>query len=152
MVKASEIPKAIKNPKNAVKVAHSRFNFSMGKLLFKNTAGLEANLKGRKSRQLMKKYHHREQPKNPRVIEIKKNGCVNLEIPFDRKILEKVIEKYNKMVEDDEFSFVRSEYKGKVYSRMINRAHKQIPELKSMITEELKELFREHFGGNFQIV
>lgn len=152
MVKASEIPKAIKNPKNAVKVAHSRFNFSMGKLLFKNTAGLEANLKGRKSRQLMKKYHHREQPKNPKVIELQKNGYVNLGIPFDRKILEKVIEKYNKMIEDDEFSFVRSEYKGKVYSRMINRAHKQIPELKSMITEELKELFREHFGGNFQIV
>jgi len=63
MVKASEVPKAIKNPKNAVKVAQSRFNFSVGKLLFKNTAGLEANLKGRKSRKMMAKYNTKEQPK-----------------------------------------------------------------------------------------
>jgi len=56
------------------------------------------------------------------------------------------------MIEDDEFSFVRSEYNGKVYSRMINRAHKQIPQIKNMITRELKELISEYFGGNFQIV
>ena len=151
MVKASELPKAIKNPKNAVKVAHSRFNFSMGKILYKNTAGLEANLKGRKSRKLMQKYHKKEMPKNPKIIEFQKKGYVSLGIPYDKEILEKVVEKYNKMIEDDKFSFVRSEYKGKVYSRMINRAHKQIPELKELITSELKEMFEEHFGGNFQI-
>lgn len=152
MVKPSEIPKAFKNPKNAVKVAHSRFNFSMGKLLFKNTAGLEANLEGRKSRKMMKKYHNKEKPDNPKVIQLQKNGYVDMKIPFNKETLDKVLEKYNKMIEDDNYSFVRSEYKGKVYSRMINRAHKQIPELKDMITDELKEIFKEHFGGNFQIV
>jgi len=152
MVKASEVPKAIKNPKNAVKVAQSRFNFSVGKLLFKNTAGLEANLKGRKSRKMMAKYNTKEQSKNPKVLELKKNGYVNLEVPFDNEILQKVLENYNRMIEDEEFSFVRSENNGKVYSRMINRAHKQIPQIKNMITRELKELFSEYFGGNFQIV
>jgi len=109
-------------------------------------------VEGRRSRKMMMKYSTKEQSKNPKVFELKKNGYVNLGIPFDNKILQKVLEKYNRMIEDDEFSFVRSEYKGKVYSRMINRAHKQIPELKNMITEEIKDLFREYFGGNFQIV
>jgi len=151
MVKASEIPTAIKNPKNAVKVARSRFNFSMGKLLFKNTAGLEANLEGRKSRKMMEKYHKKNSAKNPKIIEFRKNGYVNLGIPFDKDVLQKVLEKYNSMIEDDGYSYVRSEYKGKVYSRMINRAHKQIPELKNMITKELLEMFEDYFGGNFQI-
>ena len=151
MVKASEIPKAIKNPKNAVKVAHSRFNFSMGKLLFKSTAGLEANLAGRKSRKLMDKHHKKNSSKNPKILEFQKTGCISLGFPFDKEVFDKVLEKYNNLIEDDKYSFVRSEYKGKVYSRMINRAHKQIPELRNMITKELLEMFEDHFGGNFQI-
>ena len=152
MVKVNEIPKAIRNPKNAVSVAKSRFNFTVGKILFKNTAGLEANLEGRKTRKMMEKYHKRNSTRNPKIIEFQKIGCIKLGIPFDNQLLQKVIEKYNQMIEDDKYSFVRSEYKGKVYSRMINRAHKQIPELKKMITEELLQMFEEHFRGNFQIV
>lgn len=155
MVKSSEIPKAIKNPRNALKVARSRFNFTTGKILFKNTAGLEANLNGRKSRKLVEKYHNKFIPKehqNPKIVEFQKNGFVDLGNPFDKNVFQKIKEKYNQMIEDDRYSFVRSQYQGEVFSRMLNRAMKLIPEFKDLITNDLLNMFEEHFRGNFQII
>lgn len=155
MVKKSEIPKAMRNPKKAVEVGYSRFNMAAGKMLFKNTAGLEANIQGWKTRHKMKKTHNKvltKELQNPLVSEIKDKGYVNLGCPFDKNTLNKIIEKYNIIIEDDRYSFVRSQYKGKTCSRMVNRTFRQIPEVKDLLTPKMLDMVEEYYSGNFQVI
>jgi len=154
-VKKEEIPKAIKNPRNAAKVARVRLDSVIGKLLFKNTAGLESNLKGLKTQSKIKKTRTKIVPpekENSYVKELRKNGLVNLGYPFDKSIIQKITKKYNNMIEDDRHSFVRSQYDGKVYSRMINRIGEKIPELEELLSDEIKEMVSEYYQGNFQVL
>jgi len=155
MVKKDEIPKAIKNPANAVKVARVRLDNVMGKLLFKNTAGLEANLKGIKTQSKIKKTRNKKislENENPKINELRKNGLVDLGHPFDNVLIKKIKEKYEKMIEDDEYSFVRSEFEGKVYSRMINRIGEKLPEINDLLIDEIKKMVSEYYQGNFQVI
>lgn len=150
MVKKEEIPKAFKNPKNALKVASVRLDNLAGKIFFKNTAGLKCNLDGKKTLSSIKNKKNFDTI-NPVVEEIKEKGFVNLGHPFDGSLIEKILEKYNKMIEDDRISFVLSKHDGHVYSRMLNRAFKKIPEVKNLITKELSDMISNYYGANFKV-
>ena len=155
MVKKSEISKGIKNPKNAAHVAYARLNFTTGKMFFKNAAGFKANMEGRKTRNMLKRTHTKiisKEQQNPNISKFREVGFVNLEQPFDKKLFSQVKDKYEKMIEDDRYSFVRSEYNGKVYSRMLNRTFKIIPEIKELLTKDILDMIEEHYQGNFQIL
>ena len=81
------------NPRNAAKVARVRLDSVIGKLLFKNTAGLESNLKGLKTQSKIKKTRTKIVPPekgNSYVKELRKNGLVNLGYPFDKSIIQKI--------------------------------------------------------------
>jgi len=151
LVKKGEIPKAFKNPKNALKVARVRFDNVAGKILFKNTAGLGCNLDGRKTLSSIKNKKYFDTV-NPIVEEIKEKGFVNLGYPFDGAIIEKIYEKYNKLIEDDNFSFVVTKHDDHIFSRTINRAFKKIPEVKNLITEELSNMVSNYYGANFKVL
>ncbi len=155
MVKPSEIPKAIRNPKNALKVAKSRFNFSTGKLLFKNTAGLESNLMGKKSRKELKKIQLKFKIKpngNQNASELEKIGHTYLGHIFDEKLIERLSNRFNEIIENDEFSFVRSQYKGQVFSRQIRLAHLNIPEIKKLLNEKVVDLLEQYYKTPFKVV
>jgi len=151
LVKKEEIPKAIGNPRNAFKVARVRLDNLAGKIVFKNTAGFKSNVEGRKTLSKLKKTSSDSHSINPKVYEIKEKGYVNLNHPFELSIIEKIREKYNKMIEDDQYSFVLSKYEDQVYARMLNRAFKLIPEVKELFTNDIIELVRQYYGSNFQI-
>jgi hypothetical protein len=155
MVRKDEIPKAIKNPKNAVKVARVRLDNVMGKLLFKNTAGLEANFKGIQTQSKIKKTRKKNislEKENHNIKKLRNDGFVDLGHILDESLLEKIKEKYEMMIEDEKYSFVRSEFEGKVYSRMINQIGEKIPELKDLLTDEIKKMISEYYEGNFQVI
>lgn len=146
------IGKAIKNPKNAIYVARTNLDAIVGRILFKNTAGLMNNLEGKKTESKIAKKSIKIQHLDPTVIHFQDNGYANLGSPFNDLLIKQISDKYNKMIEDDEFSIIRSQYEGKVYSRAINRAHRFFPELENLITPNLIKMVEQYYESHFQIV
>jgi len=149
-LKKRYIKKAIENPKNALYVVRVNIDQIMGRKLFNNDAGLRYNILGKISQLKMKKTID-VKGKNAKISELDEKGYVSLGIPFKTSDVENVISKYKQTIEDDEYSVVRAEYKNKVYSRMIYQVYKKIPEIANLLTDEIKNMLKEYYKGNFQV-
>lgn len=146
------IKKAIKNPKNAIYVVRTNLDAIVGRALFKNTAGLMNNIEGKKTESKIKKRPINTQYLDPAVTHFQDSGYANLGTPFNDLLIKQIADKYNKMIEDDKFSIIRSQYEGKIYSRTINQAHGLFPELKDLITPNLLQMIEQYYKSHFQIV
>jgi len=149
-LKKRYIKKAIKNPKNALYVARVNIDQITGRKLFKNDAGLKHNILGKIS-QLKTKKTIDVKTENTKISELDEKGYASLGIPFKTSDVENIISKYKQMIEDDEHSVIRTEYKNKVYSRMISQVYKKIPQIANLLTDEIKDGLKQHYKGNFQV-
>jgi len=149
-LKKRYIKKAIKNPKNALYVARVNIDQITGRKLFKNDAGLRHNILGKIS-QLKTKKTIDVKAENTKISELDEKGYASLGIPFKTSDVENIISKYKQMIEDDEHSVIRTEYKKKVYSRMISQVYKKIPQIANLLTDEIKDGLKQHYKGNFQV-
>jgi len=149
-LKKRYIKKAIKNPKNALYVARVNIDQITGRKLFKNDAGLRHNILGKIS-QLKTKKTIDVKAENTKISELDEKGYASLGIPFKTSDVENIISKYKQMIEDDEHSVIRTEYKNKVYSRMISQVYKKIPQIANLLTDEIKDGLKQHYKGNFQV-
>jgi len=154
LVKKSEFGKAVKNPKKAIGIAKTRMDNFTGKLLFKNTAGLQNNLQGsltkfktRKDTRISKK----SVPQNM-ISDLRTKGFANLDNPFDELLIKQIQKEYNEAIENDKQSFIRTEYEGQVFSRMINTAWKTIPSSQKLVSEYVQDIIEEYFQGYFQVL
>lgn len=148
-MKKNYIVKAIKDPKNALYVIRVNTDLYLGKKIFKNDAGLKFNLDGKISLLKTKKII-KDTERSTQAIELEEKGYVSLGNPFEGKI-ENIISKYKQIIEDDKHSVIRTEYKNKVYSRMIFQVYKEIPEINNFLTDKIKNLLKEYYKGNFQV-
>lgn len=123
-----------------------KMDSKIGRALFGNTAGLQNNIKGKVS--LMKAG---SSIKSTAAQELINNGYYPLGTPFDKSLIQELKSKVNQMMEDDEYSFVRTEYKGKVYSRGIYHAHENFPEVGKLLTPEILKIVNECFNGKFKV-
>lgn len=149
-LKKRYIKKAIENPKNALYVVRVNIDQIMGRKLFKNDAGLRHNILGKIS-QLKTKKTVDVKAENVIISELDKKGYTSLGIPFKTSDVENVISKYKQMIEDDEHSVIRTEYKNKVYSRMISQVYKKIPQIANFLTDEIIDMLKQHYKGSFQV-
>lgn len=149
-LKIHYIKKAIKNPKNALYVAKVNIDQITGRKLFNNDAGFRHNVLGKISQLKTKKTIDVKENSN-QISELGEKGYVSLGIPFKTTDIVNVISKYKQMIENDDYSVVRAEYKNKVYSRMIYQVYKKIPEITNLLTDEIKDMLKEHYKGNFQV-
>ena len=149
-MKKRYIKKAIKNPKNALYVARVNIDQITGRKLFKNDAGLRHNILGKISQLKTKKTIY-VKAENTKISELDEKGYASLGIPFKTSDVENIISKYKQMIEDDEHSVIRTEYKNKVYSRMISQVYKKIPQIANLLTDEIKDGLKQHYKGNFQV-
>lgn len=149
-LKKRYVKKALENPKNALYVARVNIDQITGRKIFKNDAGLRHNILGKIS-QLKTKKTIDDKEENANISELDKNGYASLGIPFKTGDVENIISKYKEMIEDDEHSVIRAEYKNKVYSRMISQVYKKIPEIANLLTDEIKEMLQKHYKGNFEV-
>lgn len=152
MVWKNDLQKAVKNPKNAWQVGKTRLTNLVGKKVYRNTAGFKNNWEGQKTLQKLKKRDTFGESDNPKVIELYNSGFTNLGYPFDPKLLNEIKSKYDKMIEDDKFSYIRSQFEGQVYSRILRRAGDNIPELKELLIPEIIDLIQDYYAGNFKVV
>jgi len=149
-LKIHYIKKAIKNPKNALYVAKVNIDQITGRKLFNNDAGFRHNVLGKISQLKTKKTIDVKENSN-QISELGEKGYVSLGIPFKTTDIVNVISKYKQMIENDDYSVVRAEYKNKVYSRMIYQVYKKIPEITNLLTDEIKDMLKGHYKGSFQV-
>jgi hypothetical protein len=155
MVKADELPKAIKNPRNAVKVANSRVDNYLSKFIFKNSAGLKNNLRGRKTAREMEKIRktYRVSFKtDPNVLKFEQVGHVFLGNIYDDSLIKEIAERFNSIIENPDFSFVRSQFEGQVFSRQIRLVHKNIPQIKKLLSQKVIELFESYYKTPIKVI
>jgi len=150
------LKKGIRNPKNAWYVVRTNLDMMGSRIFFKNSAGLKNNLRGRKTikdlREIGKKYEAHNLNHSD-ILQLKNNGFTNLKQPFDQTLLSQIIEKYNNMIDDDNYSFIRSKTPdGVVSSRMINKAFEVFPEVKNLFTDNIKKMIEDYYQNYFQII
>jgi len=149
-MKKNYVVKALRNPRNALYVVRVTLDLYAGKILFGNTAGFWHNVLGEITTFKVKKTHHRK-PDSSFVSELDEKGYAKLGIVFDHDIFENIVKKYNEIIEDDRCSVIRTEYNGKIYSRMIDRIYEQIPEISNLLTEKIIQILNEYYRSNFQV-
>ena len=133
------------NVSKKMKHVYDRVDYSMGKKLFGNTAGVRNNLTGKS---IIKESR---ETNDPRVNQLIKKQYVFLEKQFDVTLIESVISKYNDLIENDKTSYVTGEYEGKVFSRHILEPEKIIPELNDLITDDIRKMIQLYYNGSFQV-
>lgn len=156
-MKKSLIKKAVKNPKSVLKKIsrkyHTEIDIPMGKVFYKNTAGLRFNLKGDftkfKTNKNRSRYYNND---NPTILELKTKGCANLGNSHDSTLIKEIQNKFNKVIEDKNCSIIRSQYGGKVYSRQLIYVPKNLPEAVNLLNEKLIDFLEKYYSGPFKVV
>ena len=126
-------------------------NYSAGKILYKNGAGLNNNIKGSLSRLKIKKIPQ----SNPQVFqpmrEFAKNGYAVLGNLYDPKLIDKIATKFNQFIEDDRSGYSSVLVDGKEYARAINRGFTIIPESLELINDKVRNSLENYYGGYFKV-
>jgi len=153
-VSESRIKKAIINPKKAIQFLLLRLDVFVGKILFKNIAGLSYNISGRRELSQIKKIskdYLKRKSKNKLSEEFKLKGHVKLGAIYDESLINLIASEFDKIVENEEISNVRK-HEGKVYYRITPSLHKQIPQVKKLITPQIIDFFEQYYGTPIKIV
>ena len=127
-----------------IKHIYHRIDYSTGKSLFGNTSGFKNNFSG----QLQKagKTYKTEEANS-----LRNNGFLQLGKIYDDEYLNKIKKKYDNMIENDEYSYSRISYEGNVYNRQLLNDPCPIPEFSKLLTDQIKNIMSDYFGGHFQI-
>ena len=155
MVKKSEIFEGIRNPRKAVRVTSYRLDTFVSKIMFKNTAGFTNNISGLKTRSTLEKLQSQyitNRPENPISIEFKNRGHAKLGCIYDNSLIERLASEFNKKIEDDRTSSIRAQHDGQIFSRSISFVHKNLPEVVSLITEKVVDVFEQYYKSPFKIL
>ncbi len=131
--------------------AYRRVDYSVGKKLFGNTVGVKNNLTGTVMKVRRAKILDVNEINNNLVSELKSKQFLMLEHPYDDELIDSIRIKYEKMIENDETSYVTGQHNGKVYSRHIREPWKRIPELEKLITDDISNILRGYYNGYFDV-
>lgn len=149
----NKLVKGIKNPRKVGGFAKYKFNKIAGKILYKNEHTLEANQVAKKTLKFVTQGDPlaiKNKEDSEQAVHFKKHGAVKLGIIYPEELINSIKSKYDKLIEDDNYSLQCQTFEGQVFTRMINQAWVQFPEVKELITPELKKLLEE-YHGNFQV-
>jgi len=140
-----------KDPKKVVNFVRRNFDDSICKSLYGNVAGLKHNREGRKNISKNKTKIILDASMNEQIKKLEKDAVLVLGKPYDDSLIRIIREKYLKLIENDESSFIRTEYKGTAYSRQTKWDHKDIPELSQLLNDDIIKLIEGYYGSHFQV-
>ena len=144
-----KIRSSIKNPKSAATVVFNRVDEGAGKRIFGNTTGVVKSVKGRSK--LDTSVNDELKKKNPELYNLKKYGFTKFQNNYDKDLINKLSEKFNRLIEDDKTSFPTSGYKGTIYQRVIKNPEKCFPEIAELITKDVKEFNDGYYKTDYKI-
>jgi len=155
----NKILKGIYNPKKAYNFIYNWTNYNSGKIFFKNAAGFKNNLSGVRTKN---KYQQEDfkikESLIPKINELKTRGILPLGKFFDDALINRIMKKYNNMIEDDQFSLIRGKnintvtYDGPIFSRQLLMAYKNLPEINELLTDDIKEMVEAYYQSNFKVM
>jgi len=143
-----KLSRSIKNPKKAAKHTFTRFDVAAGKKLYGNTSGMVKNL-DRTGK--VKSLNPELKKTNPQLYSLIENGYLKFQNHYDESTISNIKEKYEKLIENDEYSFAISGHEDEIYSRIIHDAATKIPEIAQLITDDIKSLLSGYYNSHFTI-
>ena len=132
-----------------MKGTYWKIDQSAGKKLFGNTVGLKHNISGSINLTNSKSGINSD---DPTIQKFRTNGFLSLGVKYDKSLMEIIREKYKKMIEDDNSSFGTGSHEGKFFKRQIIDPQFSIPEVELILTEEMINIIKQYYGGNFHVV
>ncbi len=147
-----KIKKAARNPGIVINFIRRKVDESASKTFYGNVAGFRHNLIGSKKMSQGKLRLALNDSEKEIVTELKESGLYVLKSPYNKSLFDTIKSKYDKLIEDKESSFVRTEYKGKVYSRQVKSIYDYIPEMSQLLTDDIIRLIEGYYNSHFQVL
>lgn len=85
--------------------------------------------------------------------EFTRRGYTSLGRPYDDDLMERIRERYEELIETEEYTKVmhRETPEGKVYRRGIKDPIENIPALKELLNDHVRNVIKQHYGSHFQV-
>lgn len=130
-------------------IAFNKVDEGAGKKFFGNTTGVVNNLTGRSK--LNTSIDENLKNENPELYHLKKHGFTKYENNYKKELVERLSEKFDRLIEDEKTSFPSSGFKGHVYQRVMKNPEKIFPELAELITKDVREFNDGYYKTNYKI-
>ena len=130
---------------------YRKIDQKFSKKIFGNPGGLKKHIVG--SSKINRSLDDELKNSNPLLYQLRKDQCLMMNQPYDSSLIEKIIHKYNQMINDDKYSFVSSEVDGKTFMRHIFLAPKNLPEFADLLCGEVTDIIKGYYtNGNFSVL
>jgi hypothetical protein len=110
------------------------------RIIFGNDAGFKENLLGRSEIQRASKITAQDIPRNQKAETLKEQGFLVLGKEFDQNLVEGIKNKYLRMISE-------AESQGKSKYTNFADIHREIPEIKELLTPEISQLIESYYDG-----
>jgi hypothetical protein len=110
------------------------------RLIFGNDAGLRENLVGQREINRASRITDQKLPPNREAEILKDQGFLVLGKEFDRELIQTIKKKYLKMISD-------AEQQGKSKYTNFSDIHREIPEIKQLLTPKINSLLESYYEG-----
>ena len=147
---SDKLKRAIKDPKKVIARTTDRLDASTGKKIFGNTIGIKQNIVGLVNRDFGKSDPNLKDS-NPLAYQLRKDHFIMLGQPYDDNLIKKIKTKYERLMNDKEFSKDVSVHDGKVYKKKLITPEKDFPELVELLNEEIFSIVKGYLNSNFSI-
>ena len=94
---------SIKNPKKAASIVFNKVDEGAGKKIFGNTTGVVRSVSGRNKLDLS--FDAELKKTNPELFHLKKHGFTKYDNSYEKSFIDKLSEKFDKLIENDKTSF-----------------------------------------------
>jgi len=151
---STKMKQGLHDPKLTYLYIRNKFQVIVSKLVFKNTAGFNNNVKGRlelsKAQKINIKITNKQ--KNKLAEEFRDKGYVKIGTPYDPKLIKRISDQFNEVINDDRYSYVRANDGDTIYSRSLYRGHEIIPESIELLNDEIIDLIEQYYRSHFKVV
>lgn len=148
----SRIQSAIQNPGKAIRYVYDRADRELGKQVFGKPVGFRNIVAGNLAMNRAQRSSEISQDINI------SDEFININQPFDPDLIKKIQNKYQNIIEDDQYAQVMSEYKGQSYLRSLGSwderydLFEEIPELTQLVNDEIISLLHQYYRSHIQLI
>lgn len=144
-----KITRSIKDPKKAVNRTVSKIDEAAGRKFYGNTVGFKNNLSG--SMKIDTSIDPDLKISNPTLFNLKTNHFSIFENSIEPSLLNSLKQKYDRLIEDENYSFPTAGFEKSIYCRHIKNAAINFPELSKLLTNDVEEIVRGYFNSDFSV-
>lgn len=130
-------------------ILFNKIDIRLSKTFYGNTTGFMRNMKGRN--RVLNKIDENIKNTNPELYSVIKYGFTKFQNSYDESMVKSLQNKFQDLIENDNYSKPIAEYDNKIYSRMINEPSKIFPELSKLITNDVLSFLSKYYTSNFTI-